>query len=202
MLQTGLNTKSLFILQVRFTNNLNHTIPENFNHLIGTYWNVTPNKLKDLTTSVKSPTLPPSESVDTLFFEFDDLAAVAEIDKSLIMAPQKISMAYILFSKQYVHKSTLCKWVEDCEDDQKWENFKEHLCVAYKSLRRNGALTIKDNLDCDDVMKLVSAGIINAFHNMKMDYNSFVPNTTTNWLLWYSVVGSPTHGHHTRYICL
>ncbi len=55
----------------------------------------------------------------------------------------------------------LQKWNKQLNDHQNWENFKEHLHFAYKFLKAISTLTIKDTLNYDDVMNLVTAGINN-----------------------------------------
>ena len=112
---------------------------------------------------MESLTLSPSEPVDSIFSEIDDLAAISEIAKAPLIATQKINMAYILFSKQHVYKSALRKWDEQLDDHQSWDNFKEHLRFCYKALKCTGALTVQEALDQDNVMNLVTTGITNAF---------------------------------------
>ena len=104
--------KYLRVLQTPWTNKLNHTTPEICYHLFDTYGDVTPSELRDLQARMESLTLPPSEPVDSIFSKIEDLAAIAEIAKAPMTPTQKINMAYILFSKQHVYKSALCKWDE------------------------------------------------------------------------------------------
>ena len=125
---------------------------------------------------VENLTFPPSEPVDSIFSEIDDLAAIADIAGASMTPNQKINMAYILFSKQHVYKSALRKWDKQLAIHQDWPNFKEHLRFAYKALKRTGALTVQDALDRDDVMNLVTTGISHAFQSFQDDINP-VPDT-------------------------
>ena len=90
--------------------------------------------LCELTSHVENLTFPPSEPVDTIFSEIDDLAAIAEIASAPITATQKINIAYIHFQKFQIFKSSLNKWDEKEFDEKTWDNFKMHLRVAHKSL--------------------------------------------------------------------
>ena len=168
--------KYLRALRTPGTNKLNHTIPEIFNHLFDTYGDVTPSELRDLQARVEGLTLPPSEPVDSIFSEIDDLAAISEIAKAPMTATQKINMAYILFSKQHVYKSALRKWDEQLDDHQNWDNFKEHMRFSYKALKRTGALTVQEALDRDDVMNLVTTGITNAFQTLQEETSASLDN--------------------------
>ena len=163
---SAVEPKYLRALQTPGTNKLNHTIPEIFNHLFDTYGDVTPSELCDLQARVESLTLPPSEPVDSIFSEIDNLAAISEIAKAPMTATHKINMAYILFSKQHVHKSALRKWDEQLDDHQSWDSFKEHMHFLYKALKQIDALTVQEALDRDDVMNLVTTSITNAFQTL------------------------------------
>ena len=173
---SAVEPKYLRALRTPGTNKLNHTVPEIFTHLFDTYGDVTPSELRELQARVESLTFPPSEPVDSIFSEIDDLAAIAEIARAPMTPTQKINMAYILFSKQHVYKSALRKWDEQLADHQNWPNFKEHLRFAYKALKCTGALTVQYTIDRDDVMNLVTTGISHAFQSLQDDLNT-VPDT-------------------------
>ena len=108
----AIEPKYLRALQTPGTNKLNKTIPEILTHLFITYGDVTPTDLRELTSRVENLTFPPSEPVDTIFSEIDDLAAIAEITSAPITAKQKINIAYIHFQKIQIFKSSLNKWDE------------------------------------------------------------------------------------------
>ena len=111
-----------------------------------------------------------------------------------MLPTQKINMVYILFSKQHVYKSALRKWDEQLEDHQNWDNFKEHLHLSYKALKRTGALTVQEALDREDVMNLVSTGISRAFQHIQDEIN-FVqdnPPPITETISNSSVMNSTT----------
>ena len=172
--------KYLQALQTANTNKLNHTIHNVSNHLFITYGDVTPGKLRELTTRVESLTIPPSEPVDTIWAQINNLSAKAEISKAPMAYTQKIYMAYIIFSRQRMYKSALCKWDKQLKDNKNWEIFKEHLCFTCKLLKHTSALTIKETLDHEDVMNLASIWLTNTFSNIQMEGNSTLPNTTTD----------------------
>ena len=156
---SAIEPKYLRALRQPGTHRLQKTIPEILEHLFETYGDVTPQDLRELTLRVENLAYPPSKPVDTIFSEIEDLAAIAEIANSPITAAQKINMAYIMFQKTRVYKSALTKWDETPSYDKIWEQFKTHFRSSYKSLRRTGALTLKDTLERDDVMNLVTDGV-------------------------------------------
>ena len=149
------------------TNKLNHTIPEILDHLFTTYGDVTPSDLRELTLRVESLSYPPSEPVDSIFVEIDDLAAIAEIAGAPITATQKINMAYIHFQKCLIFKSALNKWDDLAVNAKTWAAFKTHFREAHKSLRRTGALTINDTLNREQVMNMVSEGVIQTLQDLQ-----------------------------------
>ena len=84
------------------TNKLNKTIPHILEHLFGTYGSITPSDLKELMARVEALQFPPSEPVDSVFSELDDLAAISKIANAPFCATQKIIMMYILFQKFHI----------------------------------------------------------------------------------------------------
>ena len=68
-------------------------------------------------------------------------------------------MAYLLFQKKQVYKSALTKWDKKPSYDKTWDEFKTHFRTAYKALRQTGALTIKETLERDEVMNMVTDGV-------------------------------------------
>ena len=156
---SAIEPKYLRALRQPGTHRLQKTIPEILEHMFETYGDVTPQDLRDLTLRVENLSYPPSEPVDTIFAEIDDLASIAEIASSPITAAQKINMAYLLFQKKQVYKSALSKWDEKPSYDKTWDEFKTHFRSAYKALRRTGALTIRETLERDEVMNMVTDGV-------------------------------------------
>ena len=71
------------------TNKLNRNIPEILDHLFTTYGDVTPSDLWELTLLIENLSYPPSEPVDSIFVEIDDLAAIADIAGAPITSTQK-----------------------------------------------------------------------------------------------------------------
>ena len=157
--------KYLRALRTPGTNKLHQTIPEILQHLFATYGDVTPSVLRELTARVETLTFPPTEPVDTIFVEIDDLAAIADIANAPLSTTQKINMAFIHFQKCHIYKSALNKWDEKPQDEKTWEQFKVHFREAHKTLRRTGALTIDETMNRDQVMNLVSEGILHALQD-------------------------------------
>ena len=164
--------KYLRALRTPATNKLNKTISEILIHLFTTYGDVTPNDLQELTSRVKKLSFPPSEPVNTIFSEINNLAAIVEIANAPITSTKKINIAYIHFQKLQIFKLALNKWDEKESVDKTWENFKLHLQLAHKVLRHTGALTIKETLNRDQVMNLVTDGVVQAFTQMQPPYSS------------------------------
>ena len=140
--------------------------------MFATNGNVTPSALRELTTRVETLTFPPTEPVDTIFVEIEDLAAIADIANTPLSPTQKINMAFIHFQKCHIYKLALNKWDEKPHDEKTWNAFKVHFREAHKTLRRTGALTIDDTMNRDQVMNLVLEGILHALQD-------YTPTTAT-----------------------
>jgi len=164
---SAIELKYLCALRQPGTHRLQKTIPQILDHLFETYGDVTPQDLRELTLRVENLTYPPSEPVDTIFAEIDDLASIAEIANAPITATQKINMAYLLFQKKQVYKSALTQWDEKPSYDKTWDAFRTHFRTAYKALRRTGALTIKETLERDEVMNLVTDGVTQVLNSYR-----------------------------------
>ena len=76
-------------------------------------------------------------------------------------------MAYIHFQKCHIFKTALNKWDDKPPQDKTWEHFKVHFRDAHKSLRRTGLLTINDSLNRDQVMNLVSEGVMQTLQTLQ-----------------------------------
>ena len=76
-------------------------------------------------------------------------------------------MAYIHFQKFQMFKSALNKWDEKETADKTWDNFKIHLRNAHKALRCTSALTIEETLSRDQVMNIITDGVVQAFNQMQ-----------------------------------
>ena len=162
----AIEPKFLRALRTSGTNKLNRTIPQVLTHLFETYGDVTPHDLRELTSRVESLTFPNTEPVDTIFGEIDDLAAIADIAGAPISATQKINIAYIHFQKMLLYKSTLNRWDEKELAMKTWPQFKIHFRDAHKALRRTGALTIDESLNKDQIMNLVTEGVMNVLQEL------------------------------------
>jgi len=167
----AIEPKFLRALRTPGTNKLTQSIPDILTHLFTTYGDVTPQDLRELTSRVENLTFPPSEPVDTIFSEIDDLAAIAEIASAPITSTQKVNMAYIHFQKLQIFKTALHKWDEKPAQEKSWDNFKLHLRAAHKALRRTGALTIEETLNREELMNLVTDGMAQAFSQMQPSFN-------------------------------
>ena len=102
--------KYLQALRTPGTNKLNKSIPEILMHLFTTYGDVTPTDLHELTSRVENLTFPPSDPVDAIFSEIDDLAIISDIANAPITVTQKVNTTYIHFQKFQIFKSSLSMW--------------------------------------------------------------------------------------------
>ena len=117
----AIEPKFLKALRNSVTNKIVQLIPDIFEQLFEMFGNVTPQELRQLTTQVETMTFPPSELVDTLFTEIDDLATITKLDKAPMTEQQKINMGYLLIQQAWVYSTALNKWNQLDHQDHTWE---------------------------------------------------------------------------------
>ena len=79
---SAVESKYLKALRNPVTNKIVQSILAIFTYLFETYGDVTPQKLRHLTTQVEQMNFPPNEPADTLFTEIDNLAKIAELARA------------------------------------------------------------------------------------------------------------------------
>lgn len=162
---SAIEPKYLKALRLPTTNKLNATIPDIFIHLFTNYGDISPSELRTLTDQVQNMQYQPTEPVDTIFTEIDDLATISEMADAPLTEAQKINMAYLLFQQTQSFNRGLTSWNSRPPQDHTWNNFKQHFRQAQLDLRRTGALTVGGTINHAELMDLVSQGVHNALHS-------------------------------------
>jgi len=156
---SAIEPKYLKAIRNPITNKITKSIPEIFEYLFDTYGDVSPQELRMLKAQVESLNFPPNEPVDTIFTEIDELATISELARAPMSEQQKIHMGYLLLQNTQVYTNALTKWNQLNIAQHTWENFKQHFRDAQKSLRRTGALAIKDTINQTELLNLVQQGV-------------------------------------------
>ena len=73
--------------------------------------------------------------------------------------------AYIILLKKKT-RSGLKEWDKKDRHEQIWDNFKTHFCNVQRQLRHTGDLTIKDTINNEDIMSMVSENIYKQLNNI------------------------------------
>ena len=146
-------------------NKLNATIPEVFLHLFTNYGDISPSELRTLTDQVQNMQYQPTEPVDTVFTEIDDLATISKMAGAPLTQAQKINMAYLLFQQTQSFNRGLTSWNSRPPHEHTWNTFKQHFCQAQLDLRCTGALTVGSTINHTELMDLVLQGVQNALHS-------------------------------------
>ena len=155
----AIEPKYLRALRDQKTNKISKTIPEILKYLFDTYGDVSPRELQQLRNQVENIVFDPSEPVDTIFSEIEDLETIAEIAENPLSERQKIDMAYLILQNCKRFSNGLKKWDKKAVNEQTWMAFMEFFRKDQKELRKCGELTLNDTLNKDDFVHLLTEGI-------------------------------------------
>jgi hypothetical protein len=156
----AINTKYLKALRNTVTNKITASIPQIFTHLFDAYGDITPQELRELRQQVENYTFTPTEPVDSVFAEIDDLSDMSTIARSPITQQQKIDYGYLILQRTLRFKSGLNTWNRKAAADKTWANFKTHFCDVQKELRRTGELTVEEGINnTEELINLVAESL-------------------------------------------
>lgn len=168
---TAVEPKYLKAIKSKATGNITKTIPQILLHLFDTYGDITPKQLSDLKSNVEDMVFDPTEPVDTIFTELDDLADIAEMADKPFTEKQKIDVGYIVLQGTMKFGSGLGSWDKKVSRSEQaraaglpaaesnYDAFQQHFRNEQKSLRKTGQLTIGETLNKNDLLNLVQDGI-------------------------------------------
>ena len=151
--------KYLKALRDPITNKINRTIPEILAHLFNAYGHVTAQELYDLKQKVETMHFSPTEPIDTLITEIDDLADIAELAGSPITDRQRVDMGYIILQRCKPFKTGLREWNAFQPGNRTWVNFKQHFSDIQIALRKTGEISIEEGLNHASVVNMVTEGV-------------------------------------------
>ena len=89
----------------------------------------------------------PSEPVDTLITEIDDLADIVDLSGSPITHRQLADIGYIVLQQCKPFKTGLCEWNPLPNANNTWDHFKTHFQDVQIALRKTGEISIEDGLN-------------------------------------------------------
>ena len=141
------------------TNKITKTIPNIFRYLFETYGDISPRELQQLRNQVETLVFDPTEPVDSVFSEIEDLDTIASMANNPMTEKQKMDMAYLILQNTKRFSTGLKKWDKKDLEEQDWQSFKDHFRKEQKDLRKCGELTIADTLNKEDFVNLLSEGI-------------------------------------------
>lgn len=162
----AMESKYLKALRERVTNRIDKKIPEILRHLFETYGDVSPQELLSLRSRIENMVFDPHDPVDEIFTEIDEYAEVMEIVGDPVSESHKCQLAYIVLLNTRTFKSGLRDWDKKVQADKTWDKFKEHFREVQKYLRRTRELTIEQTLNNDQIINMVSDGILEKVNNV------------------------------------
>ena len=98
----------------------------------------------------------PTEPVDTLITDIDDLADLAG---SPLTDRQCVDIGYIILKQSKQFKNSLRNCNARQISDQTYTNFKSHFCDAQIALRKTGEITVEEGLNHVEVINMVTEGV-------------------------------------------
>jgi len=158
---TAIEPKYIRALRDIETNKITKTIPDILKFVFDAYGDIAPKELKQLRDQVENMIFDPSEPVDTVFAEIEDLETIAALADNPFQEMQKIDMAYLILQSCKRFTSGLKKWYKKDLVDKTWANFIQLLRKEQKDLRRTGEATVSETLNKEDFINLLIEGIKN-----------------------------------------
>ena len=131
------------------------------NYLFNNYGKIPPSTLKDMKRKVEDFQLDPRDPIDILFVEIDELADIYKLQNDELTQKQLIGMAYVTIERAKVFKKDLREWNRKNENLKTWSEFKKQFRVAQQELRTTGDLTVKDAMEKEDLVNIVTESINN-----------------------------------------
>ena len=164
--------KYLKALRNPVTTKITQNIKTILNHLFNNYGKLPPSTINTMKRKVEDYTLDPTDPIDTLFVEIDDLVDILTLQKNALTQQQIIDMAYVIIERSKVFKKDLRDWNKKSEADKTWNNFKIHFREAQQELRNSGDLTVEQAMEKSDLVNAVTESINNIMLEHKQNDNT------------------------------
>ena len=159
--------KYLKALRNPITTKITNDVKQILSYLFDNYGKVPPTVLKDMKRTVEDYELDPSDPIDLLFVQVDELADIYTLQRNQLSEKQLIEMAYVVIERAKAFKKDLREWNRKAEGEQTWINFKKHFRNAQQELRTSGDLTVKEAMGREELVNVVTESI----NNVMMEQN-------------------------------
>ena len=131
------------------------------NHLFNNYGKLPPSTINNMKRKVEDYILDPTDPIDILFSEIDDLVDIFTLQNDALTQQQIINMAYVIIERSKVFKKDLRDWNKKADAHKTWNNFKTHFREAQQELRNSGDLTVAQAMEKSELVNAVTESINN-----------------------------------------
>ena len=127
----SINNKYLAALRNPIKGQITPLVPTILEYLHNNYVRITPQKLDDKTTTVKTMIYDPAQPIDIIFNSIDDLVEYARASEAELTQSQTINLALVILNKQQIFKDDIRAWKRTNHAYKTWINFKHNFCEAH-----------------------------------------------------------------------
>ena len=113
-------------------------VPTILEYLHNSYGRITPQKLDDNTTTVKTMIYDPAQRINIIFNSIDNRVEYARAEEVELTQSQTINLALIILNKQRIFKDDIRTWKRTNHAYKTCTNFKHDLREARLELRETG----------------------------------------------------------------
>ena len=119
-----MDTKYLAALRNTVTRKITPLVLTILDFLYDNYGRITPQQLDNKTTTVKSLTYDPDQSINLIFNSIDDLVEYSREAKTELTQSQTINLALVILHRQRIFKDDIRAWKRNNLAYKIWDNFK------------------------------------------------------------------------------
>ena len=157
----AVDAKYLKALRNPVTTKITQDIKAILNHLFNIYGKLPPATINNMKRKVEDYVLDPTDPIDLLFVEIDDLVDILQLQDNALSQKQILDMDYIIIERSKVFKKDLRDWNKKQDNQKTWANFKLHFREAQQDLRNSSDLTVAQAMDKVDLVNAVTESINN-----------------------------------------
>ena len=130
-----IDTKYLATLCNPVTEQIKPLVPTILKFLHNNYVRITPQKLDDKTTTVKTMIYDPAQPINIIFNYIDGLVEYARVAQAELTQSQTINLALVILNRQLIFKDYIRAWKRTNQAYKTWDNFKHEFRKAHLELR-------------------------------------------------------------------
>ena len=136
----AIETKYLAALCNPITGKITPLVPTILEFLHNNYGRITPHKLDEKTTTIKTMIYNPDQPIDIILNSIDDLVEYERAAELELTQSQTINLTLVILNRQQIFKDDIRAWKRTNQAYKMWDNFKLDFREAHLELRETGGI--------------------------------------------------------------